>query len=488
MTEKFKPTLKSVEKHKVPKWFHDAKLGIFITWGIYSVPAFAPSGKGENLEILANEGWKAYYTHNPYAEWYINTMKIIESPTYKYHIDTYGVDFSYDDFIPMFNEEIKKWNPEEWADLFKKIGAKYVVLVTKHMDGFLLWPSKYPHPKKENYFASRDIVGELTKAVRARGMRMGLYYCGGIDFKFNDSCIQDVVDEVTHTPNTKEYIDIMKSHWRELIDRYKPSIIWNDVGYPLHANPAELFAYFYNKIAEGVVNDRWMQVSKFLSNFANTKIGRKIVCWYVKRLFLTKGMVTPDPPHCDFSTPEYSSYPDIVKEKWEANRGLGTSFGYNKAEKPEDHLKVEELIRLFIDIVSKNGNLLLNFGPKADGTIPEVQKNCVLGLGKWLDINGPAIYGTRPWTRAEGITTEGIDVRFTQNSETLFAILLDSPSKSSVTIKSLKLFENSIIKWIGYSDEIEWVQKGEDVNITLPPALEKSPAYTISITPNPSYQ
>ena len=488
MKEKFQPTLRSVRTHQVPDWFNDAKLGIFIHWGLFSVPAFAPSGKGDNLEILAKEGWSAYYGHNPYAEWYINTMKIPESPTNKYHIDTYGESFSYDDFIPIFNEAIKKWNPEEWVDIIKKGGAKYVVLVTKHMDGFLLWPSKYSNPMKDNYIASRDIVGELTKAVRAGDMRMGFYYCSGLDLSYSESLIQDAVDEFTNTPNTKEYIDLISSHLRELIDMHKPSIIWNDVGYPKNANPAELFAYFYNKIPEGVVNDRWMQVSKFLTKFAKTKIGRRIICWYVKRLFLTKGMVTPSPPHSDFSTPEYSSFSDTVEKKWEATRGIGTSFGYNKAEKSEDHLTVEEVIRLFIDIVSKNGNLLLNIGPKADGTIPEVQKDCVLGLGKWLEINGQAIFGTRPWIEAEGTTTEGIDVRFTQKEETLFIFLLDTPTQSSITIKSLEVTDETSIKWLGYNEEIKWVQTGDNLTITLPKALERSPAYAISITPKPSSQ
>ena len=483
MSEKFQPTLKSVRKHKIPKWFHDAKLGIFIHWGLFSVPAFAPSGKGEIHEILAKEGWLTYYTYKPYAEWYLNTMKISGSPTHKYHIETYGENFSHDDFVPMFNEAAKNWNPDEWAELFRKVGAKYVVLVTKHHDGFLLWPSKYPNPKKENYFVSRDIVGELTKAVRARGLRMGLYYSAALDWTFNESPIQDVVDEFADAPNTEEYIDLMTSHWKELIDLYKPSILWNDIGYPRDANLAEMFAYFYNKIPEGVVNDRWLQVSNFLSKFAKTKIGRRIVCWYVKRMFLTKGIVTPNPPHCDFTTPEYSSYKDIMEQKWEATRGIGTSFGYNRAEKPENYLTVEELIRFFVDIVSKNGNLLLNLGPKADGTIPEVQKNCVLGLGKWLETNGQAIFGTRPWVRAEGETTEGIEVRFTQKSDSLFVFLLDTPKESTITIRSFILAKNAKIKWLGYDESINWVQKGENLTINVPKTLEKSPAYAISTTP-----
>ena len=488
MPTKFEPNLKSVRKHEVPEWFHDAKLGIFIHWGLFSVPAFAPSGKGENLEILAKEGWTAYYAHNPYAEWYLNSMNITDSPTQKYHFKTYGKDFSYENFAPMFNKAAQNWKPEEWADLFKKIGARYVVLVTKHHDGFLLWPSKYPNPKKKNYFARRDIVGELTNAVRGKGMKMGLYYSSALDSTFMDFDIKDAVDEFARAPNSQEYIEMNEAHWKELIDVYEPSILWNDVGYPKDANLAEMFAYYYNKIPDGVVNDRWMQISNFLRKFANTKIGRKIICWYVKRMFLTKGIVPPTPPHFDFTTPEYSSYSDIVDQKWEATRGLGTSFGYNKSEKPEDYLTVEELVRFFVDVVSKNGNLLLNLGPAADGTIPKVQMNCVLGLGRWLETNGQAIFDTRPWIRAEGVTTEEIAVRFTQKEETLFAFLLESPRQSSVTIKSFEVAENATIKWLGYNDDIEWVQKGENLTIMLPNAMEKSPAYAISITPKPSSQ
>jgi alpha-L-fucosidase len=229
-----------------------------------------------------------------------------------------------------------------------------------------------------------------------------------------------------------------------------------------------------------------MQISNFLSKFANTKLGRKIVCWYVKRLFLTKGIVPPLPPHCDFTTPEYSTYTDIVEKKWEATRGLGTSFGYNRSEIPEEYLTVEELVRFFVDVVSKNGNLLLNLGPEADGTIPEVQLNCVLGLGKWLETNGQAIFGTRPWIKAEGITTDGIEIRFTQKEDTLFIFLLDTPNESSITIKSLVLKQGSIIKWLGYDGNSDWTQNEAKITIDTPGSLDNSPVYTLSVIPKPS--
>ena len=158
----YEPTYESVSQHPVPDWFHNAKLGIFIHWGLYSVPAWAPVGMdlGEVLgeeEDFSNidpdsEAWKAWFANNAYAEWYLNTVRIEGSPTHKHHIETYGADFDYYDFVGMFNEAVKAWNPDEWADLFQQVNARYVVLTTKHHDGFLLWPSETPNPHIENYF------------------------------------------------------------------------------------------------------------------------------------------------------------------------------------------------------------------------------------------------------------------------------------------------------------------------------------------------
>jgi alpha-L-fucosidase len=143
----YTPDKDSLKSHQVPEWFHDAKFGIFIHWGLYSVPAFAV-GKLE-LDESMKRGMEEHFKNNPYAEWYLNSLRITESPTEKYHKENYGENFSYDDFVPLFNEEIKRWEPDEMVDVFKRAGAKYVVLVTKHHDGFLLWPSKHPNPKKE---------------------------------------------------------------------------------------------------------------------------------------------------------------------------------------------------------------------------------------------------------------------------------------------------------------------------------------------------
>ncbi|PHM05577.1 alpha-L-fucosidase [Nostoc sp. 'Peltigera malacea cyanobiont' DB3992] len=177
--QQYEPTNESLSKHEVPEWFKDAKLGIFIHWGVYSVPGWAPL-TGEQNKVVAEHGWEYWFQHNPYAEWYYNSMKLEGSDTYKYHRATYGKNFTYDDFIPTFNAAITRWNPSQWAKLFSQVGARYVVLTTKHHDGFLLWPSKTTN--QSGRVAARDIVGELTQAVRKQGMRMGLYYSGGIDW------------------------------------------------------------------------------------------------------------------------------------------------------------------------------------------------------------------------------------------------------------------------------------------------------------------
>jgi alpha-L-fucosidase len=442
----------------VPDWFHNAKLGIFVHWGLYSVPAFAVTGL--DLVESMKRGLEEHFENNPYAEWYLNSLRIEGSPTQQYHNDTYGEDFVYDDFVPIFNEEIKKWNPKEWAELFNKAGAKYVVLVTKHHDGFLLWPSKYPNPKKKNYKASRDIVGELSKEVRKKGLKMGFYYSGTLDWSFKLEPIKDGISFVENGVRTPEYIEYANNHWYELIDKYNAIILWNDIGY-VPTNAYEIFTYFYNKFPEGVINDRWKYTKKKEDDF-------------------------PVAYHHDFITPEYEVLKKIKKKKWETNRGIGNSYGYNKIEKEEDYLDSEKLIRMFVDIVSKNGNLLLNVGPMADGTIPELQRKVLLNLGEWLEINGEAIYNTRPWVKAEGITMDGIEVRYTKTQKSLFVILLEKPEEKELEIKSLVINENSTVQLLGNNNEIEWSQMEENLKLKIPDDLFNSPTYSFKITPTPN--
>ncbi|MEM3564469.1 MAG: alpha-L-fucosidase [Candidatus Jordarchaeaceae archaeon] len=450
----YEPSFQSLKKHTVPEWFHDAKLGIFIHWGLYSVPGWAPT-TGKFQEVVAREGWEGWFSKNPYAEWYVNSIRIKGSPSYHYHIKTYGEDFPYDNFVPVFNEAVQNWNPNQWANLFKKIGARYVVLTTKHHDGFLLWPSETPNPKKQNYYSQRDLVGELTRSVLSKGMRMGLYYSGGLDFTFNDTVIKSFNDILAAIPQSPEYAAYANKHWKELIDRYQPSILWNDIGHPAAANPNEIFAYYYNKFPEGVVNDRFALLSP------------------------------PDTVHFDFRTPEYASFDQIWSQKWECTRGLGYSFGYNRNEGPEHIIPLKELVHSLVDIVSKNGNLLLGVGPTADGTIPNLQRKRLLELGQWLQTNGEAIFDTRPWLTAEGTTKEGIALRFTQKKKELYVILLERPEKNWITINSLHAVGGTTVQLLGYDKILDWKQEGNHLRITLPKDLRESPAYALKISPKP---
>jgi alpha-L-fucosidase len=178
--------------------------------------------------------------------------------------------------------------------------------------------------------------------------------------------------------------------------------------------------------------------------------------------------------HSDFVSPEYETLSKISEKKWEECRGLGRSFGYNRAEGEADTIKKDELIYLLVDIVSKNGNLLLDVGPEADGTIPAVQMDRLEALGAWLNVNGEGIYGTRPWKRAEGETTDGMKVRFTQkDGAAVYAFILGEPKGKTVTLKGITAGSGTKITMLGASTELKWTQKGEDVEVSLP---EKLPA------------
>jgi alpha-L-fucosidase len=215
-----------------------------------------------------------------------------------------------------------------------------------------------------------------------------------------------------------------------------------------------------NKVPEGVINDRWAQT------------------------YEDKKRITP---YSDYKTPEYITYKNIKKKKWETTRGIGNSFGYNKFEKEEDYMTSEEIIRMFVDVVSKNGNLLLNVGPMADGTIPEIQKNILLEFGKWLEVNGEAIYGTRPWEYPEGKTLDNIAIRYTQKKDALYAFLLDKPKEANITIESLRIEKKSEIKLVGRKENLDWEQEGENLSISLMENLEDFPVFALKISPKPVY-
>lgn len=390
--QRFKPTWESIKTHTVPQWYEDCKLGIFIHWGLFSVPAYAPP----SAELGAVPDDETWFCNNPYAEWYFNSVNVGKGPTYEHHIKTYGKDFAYENFADMWKAE--NWEPRKWAELFRKAGANYVVLVTKHHDGFCLFPSAYTEYNSTRRGPMRDITGELTSAVRQAGMKMGLYYSGIIDWRFAHDpmfCGEDV--RLNNCP-THEYADYAYKQSMELIDRYHPSVFWNDIGWPYAGkeNLPYLLAHYYNVCQDGVVNDRFNG-------------------W-----------------HKDFSTKEYQSGQANRREKWEMCRGLGLSFGYNAQEGEEHILSVEKLVSLLVSTVANNGNLLINVGPRADGTIPENQADKLRGLGEWLAVNGEAIYGTRCGSR-ENISTENGGIYFTEKEGQRF-VILDGLKKGDTTL------------------------------------------------------
>jgi alpha-L-fucosidase len=441
----YEPTLESLSRHPLPQWYADAKLGIFVHWGLYSVPGWAPLSHPEhdfrNVDYIKN---------NPYAEWYYNVMRIDGSPTQAYHRQHYG-GADYYNFVPVFNQESAKWKPDQWAEIFHDAGARYVVLTTKHHDGFTLWPSATPNPTlpKDRQHATRDIVGELTSAVRKQGMRMGLYYSGGYDWTFVPGPIRVPADYQSVKPQSAAYGKYADAQIRELIARYRPAVLWNDIDWPKSGDALGIMADYYNTVPDGVIDDRF---------------GIK---------------------HSDFTSPEYKKIDEIQKTKWEECRGLGRSFGYNRAEGEAETIAPDALIYLLVDIVSKNGNLLLDVGPEADGTIPPIQMDRLRALGAWMHQNGEAIYGTQPWTRAVGQSTEGIGVRFTQKNGYLYAILLGKPKQTELILQGVKARPRTAIHLLGYGQPLQWSADGENLKVKLPQSLPGQYAYALRLQPAP---
>lgn len=475
----YEPTLTSLRTHPVPEWYDDAKLGIFIHWGLFSIPAFAPR-LGLIHEVLRDH-YDDYVPCTPYTEWYENAIKFGWSPSARFHAEHYAGQ-PYAAFREPFERGVAQWDPGAWAALFRAAGARYVVLVTKHHDGFSLWPTQVRHPYREGWHTARDIVGELAAAVRAEGLRFGVYYSGGIDWSFNPTPVRTPVDFLASVPNCEPYQSYAVSQVRELIERVRPDILWNDICWPTEpARLRRLFADYYNALPDGVINDRW-QTPTALLPLLRTRLGRALTDGVAKQVirWLQPDLPSPRVPHCDFRTPEYTTFRTIRRRKWEATRGLGPSFGYNRDEKAGDMLSSPELVRLFVDIVSKNGNLLLNLGPRGDdAAIPAAQAERVLGLGAWLTCNAEAIYGTRPWLRAEGATSDGIPVRYTHRGDTLYAIVLGTAPAGTVTLVGIDV-KPARVRLVG-GGTLRAEASPQGLRIDVPQAPPASPACAFAL-------
>ena len=363
-----------------PEWYAKPQLGIFIHWGIFAIPAYAPGGV--SIADLFKTDYDKAMAISPYAEWYWNAMRVPGSPTAERHARVHG-GRSYESFREDFEAAAEAFDADAWTDHFAASGAGYVVFVTKHHDGFCLWPTDVENPHKPGWHSRRDFVGELAAAVRARGMRFGLYYSGGLDWTYHHHPISDFGDMFACVPTSDDYRRYAAAQVRELIDRYKPSVLWNDIAWPSDVDEPELFAHYYAAVPDGVINDRWLGTSALFEGLRDPTVRAGFNAMVKARIAEADGeLENPPPPHCDFRTVEYSTGEHMGEKKWEACRGLGLAFGYNQDERTEDYMTGAELIDLYRNLTARGGNLLINVGPMADATIPDVQKQPLLELGR----------------------------------------------------------------------------------------------------------
>jgi alpha-L-fucosidase len=418
----FQPTFESLEKaDPVPEWFKDAKFGIYFHWGVYSVPAYA-------------------------NEWYPRTMYIKGTAESKHHMDTYGdvAQWPYNNFItgasdkqgnfvqfaPKLKAEGGKFDPEEWAQLFADAGAKFAGPVAEHHDGFSMWASKVNQWNAKDLGPKLDLVGLLTDAIRKKELRTIL----SMHHAYNITGFYDAVPPTTDPKLQMLYAQQGKekneafwlSKHKEIIDQYKPDIIWQDFNLPLISEPVllQFLSYYYNKAAE------W---------------NKEVVATYKDGLN-TKCAVL------DF---ERGGPADITENYWLTDDAISSSsWSYTEGI---GYYSKKQVLHGFLDRISKNGNLLLNISPKADGTIPQEQKDILLSMGSWLKINGEAVYATRAWEKygegptkmgaAHGVFTAPLecaakDIRYTRSKDnsTLYAILLGwEKGQKEVTLTSLSL-------------------------------------------------
>ena len=423
------PTWESLDSHPCPAWFKDAKFGMYFHWGVCSVPGWAP------------RKWRDEDQGISYAEWYWHSMMNENDPTWRYHRETYGDNFSYDDFIPLFTAE--HYDPVAWAKFAKQVGAQYIFVNTKHHDGFCHWPSRYTNRNSAMMGPKRDLTGPFVEAARREGLKVGFYY--SYYEWYNPLYTGRAMPYAGLIPVDDFVDDFMIPQIHEFIDLYHPDFLYFDGEWD---HPTEFWksrefvAYYYNQARERsqevLVNDR------FGRNADGTGSRGK---------------------HGDVYNVEYhfgSEIEGLLTHKWSYWRGIAKTFGYNRDTDPEDCLTPKELITMFVDGVSKNGNFDINVGPTADGIITEVEKRPLIALGEWLAVNGEAIYGTR----VHEPTEEG-DIRFTAKGDTVYAIFLKNQG-DTFRIRSLRAVEGSKITLLGVPGSLTWRQDANGLTIEYP--------------------
>ena len=454
--KKYEPTWESLDSRPIPAWFSDAKFGIFIHWGPYSVPAWAPKGV--------------------YSEWYQNwyetrNLSGNNNPdpegVFKFHNLKYGRHFSYYNFGEMFKAE--DFKPEEWAKLFVDAGAKYIVLTSKHHDGFALWPSKeadktwgFPWNSMTNG-PKRDLIGDLEREIHKTDIKFGLYY--SLYEWYNPLWLKD----------KERYVD---EHFlpqiKDLVNTYQPDILWADGDWEINAadwKAPEFLAWLYN---ESPVKDKIL---------ANDRWGKD-----VRRT------------HGSFLTSEYGGSGNI-KRPWEETRGIGISFGYNRNEDLWDYNSAQTLILLLVDVISHGGNLLLDIGPDGNGKIPVIMEERLLQIGDWLKVNGEAIYGTHQWKNpvqwSKGTIVEAGEYRklhnirylggdfilkqtvnpepgmavkemfFTRKGTDLYVILPKFPG-STLLIKDVPVSSGTKVTFVGLNKNLSYKKSGDGIIVNIP--------------------
>jgi len=426
--QKYEANWTSIDSRPIPQWYTDAKFGIFIHWGLYSVPAWGP---------LPSDGAGIY---DCYAEWYwwkLTDVKNKVNPLFvSFHNKNYGENFKYQDFVKDFKCEM--FNPQDWAKLFRESGARYVVLTSKHHEGFPLWPSVHSwNWNAMDVGPHRDLAGDLTKAVKNEGLHMGFYY--SLYEWFNPLYKEDL----------EKYVDNhMIPQMKDLVNRYSPDIVWPDGEWDHPSEKwksTEFLAWLYNESpvkSTVVVNDRWGKETR-------SKHGGVYTTEY-------------DLVH------DGSAKDKRIMHPWEECRGIGNSFGYNRNENLQDYSTSEQLVHLLIEKVAMGGNLLLNIGPTADGRIPVIMQQRLMDMGKWLKVNGEAIYGTAPWKNTK---QPEIPAYFTTKGKDLYVICMKFPSKT-IVIKDVGK-KPSAVTLLGSKTQVRYSFDGKNLSIT-PPAI--SPA------------